>query len=39
MYRGKGILRKFAEMHESNARQKGYKYTLFATIERDENHP
>jgi len=38
-YRGQGILRKFLEFHEAKARKEGYKYTVFMTVERPENHP
>lgn len=37
-YRSKGILKKFAEIHESKARELCCKYMLFATVDRDENH-
>lgn len=38
-YQGKGILRKFLEFHETKARKEGYKYTVFMTVERPDNHP
>ena len=38
-YRGKGILRKFLEFHENKASENGYKYTIFMTVDRDDNHP
>ena len=38
-YQGKGILRKFLEFHETKARKEGYKYTVFMTVERPDDHP
>ncbi|MDR3647154.1 MAG: GNAT family N-acetyltransferase [Candidatus Babeliales bacterium] len=38
-YRGRGILRKFLEFHENQALKNGYKYTVFMTVDRENNHP
>ncbi len=39
LYRGKGIARYFLEFHENKARQEGYEYTTFMTVDRPDDHP
>ena len=38
-YRGKGILRKFFEAHESYAHKKGLSRMVFMTVDRPNDHP